>query len=161
MVKNTSYRYEEQSRAHSGRAAVKSLLPVFNPANDHADSLDQCRDAARQGLQCCVKLKHAGCCTHRYEEDAAEQSPRECCFDDLFITSGAGAVSPQQCRDVERYLRDGAKSGVHHSSHCKITLCGEATDAGVKSVASTCFLDFLSTSHLQNKLYLAIPMPMK
>lgn len=72
-------------------------------------------------------------CTHRYEEDTAEQSPCERRFDDLFITSGASAVSPQQRRDVERHLRDGAESGVHHRSHRKITLCGEATDTGAKS----------------------------
>lgn len=130
-MRNTSYRYEEQSRAHAGRAAVKSLLPVFNAANDHADSLQR-HSPSRTG-----PLRRTHAYTHRYEEDTAEQSPRECRFDDLLITSGPGAVSPPERRDVERYLRDGAESGIHHRSHCKVTLCREATDRGAQSAAST------------------------
>lgn len=75
----------------------------------------------------CVNCKGAGPSTHGYEEDAAEQSPSERRFDDLFITPGASAVSPQQRRDVEGHLGDGAEGGVHHCSHCKITLCRQAT----------------------------------
>lgn len=63
---------------------------------------------------------------HRYEQYAAEQGPGERCFDDLFITLGGSLVSSQQRRDVERHLCDGAERGVHHRSHCEVTLGGNA-----------------------------------
>lgn len=106
--------------------------------------------------------KGAGSSTHRYEEDAAEQSPSERRFDDLFITPGASAVSPQQRRDVEGHLRDGAEGGVHHRSHCKITLCRQATHTrGEICCTHVQFGLILPPGHIQNKHYLAIPMPMK
>lgn len=113
-------------------------------------------------LRRCVNCKGAGPSTHGYEEDAAEQSPSERRFDDLFITPGASAVSPQQRRDVEGHLGDRAEGGVHHCSHCKITLRRQATHTQEeKSAAPTCSLGLSSPGYIQNKHYLAIPMPMK
>ena len=67
--------------------------------------------------------------THRYEQDAPEQGASECGFNDLFVTFGGSTVSLQQRCDVERHLCDGAKRGVHHRSHCKVTLCRNAAEA--------------------------------
>lgn len=69
---------------------------------------------------------------HRYEQYAAEQGPGERCFDDLFITLGGSLVSSQQRRDVERHLCDGAERGVHHRSHCEVTLGGNAVGTKTK-----------------------------
>lgn len=124
-----------------------------------------CADAEMQQVKeprCHVMLTRAGLSAHRYEEDAAEQSAGERRFDDLFITFGAGAVSPQQRRDVESNLRDGAKGGIHHRSHGKITLCRQATQTG----EDTCCIHMQfgptpSPLHVPLQHYLAIPMPMK
>lgn len=71
--------------------------------------------------------------THRNEEYAAEQGSGESCFHDLFVALAGGALAPQQRRDVERHLSDGAERGVHHCSHGKVTLCRDAVKTDHKS----------------------------
>lgn len=80
----------------------------------------------------CAHLSFSG--THRQEQYAPKQGPSERCFNDLFITFGASAVSLQQCRDVECHFCDGAKRRVHHRSHCKVTLCRNAV--GIRIVTN-------------------------
>ncbi len=73
--------------------------------------------------------------TYRYEQYTPKQSPGQCCFNNLFVTFGAGAVAPQQRCDVERHLCDGAKCCIYHRSHCKVTLCRNA--GGIRTITDT------------------------
>lgn len=111
--------------------------------------------------------------THRNEEDAAEQGSGESCFHDLFVALAGGALAPQQRRDVERHLSDGAERGVHHCSHGKVTLCRDAVKTDHKSsfvnrndISLSVYI--LVTQQGQKgkkrykgKYYLAMPIPIK
>lgn len=96
--------------------------------------------------------------THRDEEYATEQGPGESWFDDLFVALAGCAVASQQSRDVERHLSDGAKRGVHHCSHGKVTLCRDA----VETNGSRCLVNHIGMSlNFKGRYYLAMPIPMK
>lgn len=72
------------------------------------------------------------CRTHGDEEYATEQGSRESRLHDLFVALAGCAVASQQRRDVEGHLSDGAKGGVHHRSHGKVTLCRDAVETNHK-----------------------------
>lgn len=103
--------------------------------------------------------------THRNEEYAAEQGSGESCFHNLFVALAGGALAPQQRRDVERHLSDGAERGVHHCSHGKVTLCRDAVKTDHKS--SFVNRNEISLSgterekRYKGKYYLAMPIPIK
>lgn len=63
---------------------------------------------------------------YRYEQNAPNQSASQCRFDDLLVTITAGAMPPNQRRDVEGHLCDGTKRGVDYCPHCEVTLCRNA-----------------------------------
>lgn len=65
---------------------------------------------------------------HRDEEDASQQGASQSRLDDLLQTWLACLVPLQQGSDVEGQLCDGAKSGVDHSTHSKVTLGRDASD---------------------------------
>lgn len=64
---------------------------------------------------------------HRDEKDATEQRARQCWFNDLLQTCVRRLVASEQGGDVKRQLCDGAKAGVHHGSHSKVTLGWDTT----------------------------------
>lgn len=70
--------------------------------------------------------------THGDEEYATEQGSGESRFHNLFVALAGCAVASQQRRDVERHLSDGAKRGVDHRSHSKVTLRRDAAGTNHK-----------------------------
>lgn len=56
------------------------------------------------------------------EENAAQEGSSQGSLDDLLQTRVPFAVSPEQGRDVEAQLCDGAERGVHNRAHSKVTL---------------------------------------
>lgn len=110
--------------------------------------------------------------THRNEEYAAEQGSGESCFHDLFVALAGGALAPQQRRDVERHLSDGAERGVHHCSHGKVTLCRDAVETDHKNHFVNCneisllvYIWLLNRDRkgkmYKGRYYLAMPIPIK
>lgn len=175
---HTSYGYEEQSWTHSSWTTVKSLFPVFYAPNDHTDALcswHNTKTYTQQEVGACKLQTESECCiftnmhtwhahllllgTHRYEQYTPKQGPGEGCFHDLFVTFGGSTVSLQQCCDVERHLRDGAKGGIHHRTHCKVTLCRNAVEKNTQSPIKHENSWGIRGSILHHPAYLAIPMP--
>lgn len=70
-----------------------------------------------------LMVKSAQCrMAHRDEEDASEQCAGQCGLNNLLQTRIGFPVTSEQGCDVKGQLRDGAKGGVHHRTHCKVTL---------------------------------------
>lgn len=68
------------------------------------------------------KMWHKFRLAHRDEEDASEQRASQCWFNHLLQTWVGCLVPSEQGGDVKRQLCDGAKAGVHHCTHSKVTL---------------------------------------
>lgn len=79
----------------------------------------------------CSKMWHKCRLAHRDEKDASEQRARQCWFNDLLQTWVRCLVASEQGGDVKRQLCDGAKAGVHHCSHSKVTLGWDTAGANM------------------------------
>lgn len=111
--------------------------------------------------------------THRNEEYAAEQGSGESSFHNLFVALAGSLLAPQQRRDVECHLSDGAECGVYHRSHGKVTLCRDAVETDHKSTLTNCneisllvyiwlpIMDKNEKKRCKGKYYLAMPIPIK